>query len=172
METDKLFLLSLEEVNEYLPTEKSRMCNYNGEYVWWWLRTPGSFANIATYVYNNGCINYLGSSVILHSIAVRPALHLNLAYLNTLEHTRDGRVYFAGREWLVLDEETGLLLSKKAICLHHFDDNSNKYEQSEIRAYLNEKMYNDLFTTEERKIIVDTVIDGETSSPADVSSQS
>ena len=95
---DKIFLLSLDEVNKYLPNEKQRAikvttyakkrgtnvcdddsCRIHSYYGsgFWWLHSPGGRQDYAALVLDNGNINdhfdveYDGS-------AVRPALWINL----------------------------------------------------------------------------------------------
>lgn len=176
---DKLFLLSVSEVQKYLPvdedeqcnddesrlcTDMKRRCKYEGEYVWWWLRTHGKSDNAACV--NVDCsLQQDGYVVCDKDIAVRPALHINTDHLQTLPRSK-GYIQFAGIKWLPLDEESGLLLTNKPVCLHRFDRKSNDYEQSEIRAYLNNELLNELFTKEEQGMIVETVIAGEDSYPA------
>ena len=46
---------------------------------YWWLRSPGSYGNDASYVYNTGCGIESGDYVDNDDYAVRPALHLNLS---------------------------------------------------------------------------------------------
>lgn len=166
MSRDKLFLLSISEIKKYLPTEESRRCKCDVWFRDWWLRSPGASPYYAASVNRNGYLSRYGSRFSSNIDAVRPALHLNPAHLQTLERTKKGYVRFGGKKWIVLDEEAGLLLSKKAICLHHFDRKSNSYEESEIQEYLNNELLNELFTKEEQKMVVDTIIDGEKSHPA------
>lgn len=168
---DKLFLLSVPEVEKYLPIvedeqcddSKLGLCKYEGEYVWWWLRTHGKTNNAACV--NIDCtLQQEGYVVYDNDIAVRPALHINTAHLQTLSRSK-GYIRFAGIKWLPLDEESGLLLAKEAVSLHRFDRKSNSYEESEIREYLNNELLNELFTKEEQGMIVETVISGEDSYP-------
>ena len=88
---DKIFLLSINEVENYLtsnearqciPTEyaKAQGCNVYGSSgaCWWWLRSPG-YLNLRTALINDyGSINYYGYRVF-NSFAVRPALCINLS---------------------------------------------------------------------------------------------
>lgn len=91
--------------------------------------------------------------------------NIKLEHLKSLNRTDEGYVLFGigNRKWIILDEEKGLLFSKDTVCLHCFDATCNNYERSEIRQYLNDELLNELFTTEEQQMIVDTVIDGEES---------
>ena len=167
---DKLFLLSANEVEKYLPDEKSRICKcrWDDASCHWWLRSPGcdtSLTDLVAFVEDNGSLRKGGCFVQRNdTVAVRPALHVNTSYLQSLMRTDKGYVGFGRLEWIVLDEETGLLLSKDAIGRRSFA-NSDNYELSGIRKFLNNKMINDFFTVEEQEMIMDTVIDGEASYP-------
>jgi hypothetical protein len=94
--TDKIFLLSINEVNKYFTTNESRKCVptayaiEQGAYTsdsytsggkatcWWWLRSPGSSQDLASCVYYDGSANDLGGSVGISLVCVRPALWINL----------------------------------------------------------------------------------------------
>ena len=72
--TDKVFLLSIPEVIRYFGDSggighrppnatylsdrfnKARRAKYDGDYAWWWLRTPGGYAGFVSYVCANGRI--------------------------------------------------------------------------------------------------------------------
>lgn len=166
MEKNKLFLLSVSEVEKYLPYRESRICLSDGKPCLWWLRSPGYFTSSIAYMNRNGYLDRYGIYVGRNNNAVCPALHLNPDYLKSLERTEKGYVEFGNMKWLVLNEDTGLLLSKEAVARHLFDAESNNYEQSEIRTYMNGELLNELFTEEEQKLIVDTVINGEESNPS------
>lgn len=161
---DKLFLLSEDEVNKYL-TRENRVCMFKGKPVFWWLRSTGRYFNLAMNVDDGGGIVDVGNCINLSNIMVRPALHLNPLYLQKLKKNWEGLVKFAEQKWLVLDEEKGLLLSKKVVCRHRFDLECNEYKDSEIRKFLNEKVLPVLFNDEEQDMILETIIDGEDSYP-------
>ena len=88
---DKVFLLSIAEVDKYFPSDGERQCkatnyaeaqgvyasDYN-ENCKWWLRTPGSRKNRDVRVASYGEVKYYGCDVAHDSTAVRPALWLNL----------------------------------------------------------------------------------------------
>ncbi len=90
---DKIFLLSIDEANEYFDSDAERECQYT-DYVmaqgarvkydncFWWLRSPGYYQNDAAYVYSNGRIySYIdsnGYSVVYSSHSVRPAMWIEL----------------------------------------------------------------------------------------------
>ncbi len=88
---DKVFLLSITEVNRYFGDDEARKCLPtfyshansglpDGEQAcYWWLRSPGFLPAYATYVGSDGIVHENGNNVYLKSIAVRPALWIDLA---------------------------------------------------------------------------------------------
>jgi hypothetical protein len=75
---DKVFLLSIEEVNKYLPVGSMRGAQYQGEDYCWWLRSPGEGAVIAMFVYGNGYINKYAGSIGSFRIGIRPAMWITV----------------------------------------------------------------------------------------------
>ena len=94
--TDKIFLLSINEVNKYFTTDESRKCVptayaiEQGAYTVssetsggkatcrWWLRSPGSSQHLASIVRYDGSVLGSGYSVDGSDDCVRPALWINL----------------------------------------------------------------------------------------------
>ena len=88
--TDKVFLLSITEVNKYFGTDSARQCKgtdycyaqgakrASNDNCWWWLRSPGDRSDDAAYVYNGGSVSDGGSYVGSRDVAVRPALWIYL----------------------------------------------------------------------------------------------
>ncbi len=88
--TDKVFLLSLKEVNKYFGSDAASKCQgtaycyAQGAYKagngfsWWWLRSSGMLSKNAALVYDSGSVNHIGNDVSVRG-AVRPALWINLA---------------------------------------------------------------------------------------------
>lgn len=91
--TDRLFILSLEEVMKYFPTEESRKLEIttsaiahgayytftnNKNYGWWWVRNPGNFQDNAVYIHRNGRIFIQGDYVYSRESCVRPVLWYSL----------------------------------------------------------------------------------------------
>ena len=87
---DKIFLLSLSEVEEYFSSDRARICyptayakaqgalaSNTGE-VKWWLRSPGGISTCAAGVYTTGKADPSGNDVSDDWEAVRPALWINL----------------------------------------------------------------------------------------------
>ncbi len=88
---DKIFLLSIDEVEKYMPSNSSRQCeatlhakqtgayvHYQSGYSGWWLRSPGSDKKRAALVSERGNVDLLGSGKPVLYYVVRPALWLNL----------------------------------------------------------------------------------------------
>ena len=88
--TDKIFLLSIAEVNKYFSSDSARQCqgttycNSQGAYkasngnCWWWLRSPGHNTRSITSVDAFGSVNDFGYEVKLDDAAIRPALWIDL----------------------------------------------------------------------------------------------
>ena len=88
---DRVFLLSIDEVGQYLPTDEERVCLPTAQAVangvWtngdtgacdWWLRSPGNDSRFAAGVYSVGSVRSSGWRVDFDADAVRPALWVNL----------------------------------------------------------------------------------------------
>lgn len=95
--TDKVFLLSINEVEKYFNSDEARKCaptayaKAQGAYTsdiyktasgaatcWWWLRSPGYSQTYAAHVRIGGSVYYYGNLVNYAHDAVRPALWINL----------------------------------------------------------------------------------------------
>ena len=101
--TDKVFLLSINEVEKYFNSYEARKCaptayakaqgadtsdSYKATEHYktasgaatccWWLRSPGSYQTSAANVNLEGSVHYFGYSVDVDYVAVRPALWINL----------------------------------------------------------------------------------------------
>lgn len=84
---DRLFLLSVKEMNKYLSSNSKRRCKSTdyavangakGNYCSWWLRSPGAYQSYATEVFSTGEIYTKGGGVGAIG-AVRPAMWISLA---------------------------------------------------------------------------------------------
>lgn len=79
---DKIFLLSIEEVNKYFSSDSDRMGMnvHKKAYSWfWWLRSPGKYEQQrAAYILTGGAIDTTGTPVNSENIGVRPALWIDL----------------------------------------------------------------------------------------------
>jgi hypothetical protein len=85
--TDNVFLLSIDEVNEYMTDVEVSKCvptkyakaqgvynDSSGDACWWWVRTPGSNVYRAAVVGNNGHPDSSGTTENYAGNAVRPAI--------------------------------------------------------------------------------------------------
>lgn len=88
---DRVFLLSITEANKYFSSDSTRQCKpteyavAGGMFVysrngncWWWLRSPGSYQDVAAGVYSDGDVSEYGNYVSSDDLAVRPALWIDL----------------------------------------------------------------------------------------------
>lgn len=93
---DKVFLLSIAEVNKYFKNDEARMCaptdyaKANGAYTsntyikdgaaacWWWLRSPCGKQSIAAEVVSSGFVHNGGDYVDNDGPCVRPAMWISL----------------------------------------------------------------------------------------------
>ncbi len=88
---DKVFLLSIEEANEYFSSDAARACeptayakaqgvwvNDDNGNCWWWLRSPGYGQKNASSVGIDGWVSVSGYFVGNVGLAARPALWINL----------------------------------------------------------------------------------------------
>ena len=88
---DKVFLLSILEVNKYFASDAAEKCKNtayvekqgaqtleNGGFGLWWLRSPGDGQKFAAFVGNNGGVETYGLRVSADFVAVRPALWIDL----------------------------------------------------------------------------------------------
>ena len=88
--TDKVFLLSITEVNKYFSSDSARQCRgtaycyAQGAYkagngnCWWWLRSPGYGQVYAANVGSGGDVDEFGHRVDRGGAAVRPALWITI----------------------------------------------------------------------------------------------
>ena len=95
---DKVFLLSIGEANIYFHSNREEQCiptayakangalgsdNSKSESACpWWLRSPGQYNRFATYITDDGSIEYSGRSVNDNNTAVRPAMWIELIELS------------------------------------------------------------------------------------------
>ena len=87
---DKVFLLSISEVNKYFSSADDRKCylttyaNERGAWKFpdgtclWFLRSPGNLYKSAAVVYNDGSVNYAGQCVSDRTYGIRPAMWIEL----------------------------------------------------------------------------------------------
>ena len=86
---EKVFLLSIEEAEEYFTDNDSRIAcatQYaldNGAFVYkgasgWWLRSPGYGSGIASYVNRSGSVDTYGNYVFYEAAVTRPAMWIHM----------------------------------------------------------------------------------------------
>lgn len=80
--TDKMFLLSIDEVNKYFTSDSDRIAYLsNLTVVDWWLRSPGyNYGCGGAYVNKNGVVDDFGINAYC-SKAVRPAMWIDISNL-------------------------------------------------------------------------------------------
>lgn len=118
----EITLLTAEEYDKYkeiIPPVK----------VWWWLRSPGKRQIRVASVYITGFLN--DSFVIDDTLAVRPVLKSEILHLPI------GEKFIAlGNRWIALDN--CFAISEDVITHRRYGDNSNVWETSELKAWLEE----------------------------------
>ena len=81
---DKIFLLSIDEVMEYMPNFLDRVClDTEGEFVAWYLRSPGQYSNSVSCVLKTGALQEDGDTGLL-SRGIRPAFWLDLTHIDKI----------------------------------------------------------------------------------------
>lgn len=89
---DQVFLLSINEINKYMYSAESRICQgteyaiskennefgVEGNICWWWLRTPGGSLDGACSIMTQGFVNDIGTAVTANYCAIRPAMWIDL----------------------------------------------------------------------------------------------
>lgn len=88
--TDKVFLLSVKEVNKYFSSDKNRKCTptdyaiaqesyTNKTYTkQWWLRSPGPVQYYAALVDQDGSVSFSGYGAVYVDRAVRPTMWIDM----------------------------------------------------------------------------------------------
>ena len=80
--TDKVFLLSIDEVIKYFTSASERKATLSdGTSIWCWLRSPGCISRHAADVDSDGSVFENGYAVSSESGAVRPALWIDISNL-------------------------------------------------------------------------------------------
>lgn len=77
--SDRVFILSLTEAQEYFTSADARICaeNNSDANCSWWLRTPGESADKLAFVSDSGSVVYAGASADSAEISIRPAIWIN-----------------------------------------------------------------------------------------------
>ena len=184
----KVFLLSIEEAEEYFSSDEARRCELTlyakaqGNYpasgnnsCWWWLRSPGRYADFTALVGREGAVDMYGGTVITSFPAVRPAMWINVSGktekpVDTAE-AEAGDIVLFGRyeqdsnelngtepiEWLVLkkEEDRILVISRFALDCQAYNTEctSVTWETCTLRAWLNGQFLHAAFTEKEQQRI-------------------
>lgn len=125
-EINEITLLSVEEAKE-IPSRILPHCSD-----WWWLRSPGCNQDYAyaAFVYHDGDVNEFGTYVYRCGNAVRPAFRIS-----NLESETGDKVMVSKTLCTVIDK--GLVLADYPVCRHRFDSESNNWETSELKEFIN-----------------------------------
>ena len=118
----EITLLTVEEYRKY----KSAVPNIED---WWWLRSPGCDDSRAAYVCPKGAVLSRGDGIRSDDDAVRPALKSDEIILAV------GEQFIAlGNRWTVIGP--GVAISNGIIATRRYDSESNVWETSELKAWL------------------------------------
>ena len=123
---DELFLLSVEEYEKYkgvIPVIGS----------WWWLRSPGINSTLAAFVYIDRSVSTYGFGVSLAS-GIRPAFRVQKSEISNLQIGYRKSCY--DFPFVKIDDD--LLIAEVPIAFDKFDDESNDYEKSYVKKFLEE----------------------------------
>ena len=123
---ESLELLSIEEARE-LPKSVKKYAD------WWWLQSPGVNSYLVTYVSRHGGVNDIGNYGDSSSPTVCPVLKvLNLESPNLELY----EMYNVNNEYIGIYIGGNKFLYKGKAIHHRFDGESNDYETSEIKQFL------------------------------------
>ena len=137
-EDDKIFLMSIDEYKFYknrIPTLKT----------YWWLRSPGSDQYNAALVNFDGFVLYDGLYVYGVDNCIRPVIKL----LRDSEYSSvdiGSKITFHNHRFIIIDFDDDYIyaISISGLWYAHYDKDSNDYEDSYIRKWLNTWFYNDI----------------------------
>ena len=137
-EDDKIFLMSIDEYKFYknrIPTLKT----------YWWLRSPGLYQLRAAGVFNGGSVCYDGYYVDYDDCCIRPVIKL----LRDSEYSSvdiGSKITFHSHRFIIIDFDDYYIyaISISGLWYAHYDKDSNDYEDSYIRKWLNAWFYNDI----------------------------
>ena len=135
-------LLSTEEAEDLL-TKEQRICKYNGENCWWWLRSPGRCQSSVATVIHVGSVYYYGDIVGSGGGCVRPALILSSlkpSNLKSIEKLGVGEHFeFGGYTFTVISNKYALCdeaIAKMAFREDWEVKDANVYEKSDVKKFL------------------------------------
>lgn len=126
-EINKITLLSIEEAKK-IP-KPFRACHKQ-----WWLQSPGICPFCVVYVNDMGDVMECGDFVFDIHFVVRPAFKINNL------KSEIGDKIMVGKTWCTVIDEN-LVLADYPICEHKFDEKSNDWENSELKAFMNSEEF-------------------------------
>ncbi len=121
-------LLSVDEAKNLLTIE-DRYC-----ISWWWLRSSDDYQNYAATVTNDGSIYTYGYYVYKDRGGIRPALQIENLESSNLKI--GDKFYFGNECFKIISDH--LALCDSIVDYMYFDESSNDYERSEIKAYIDD----------------------------------
>lgn len=104
---------------------------------WWWLRSPGYFDKVVTYVGGDGYVRIFGLNVN-DEFGVRPAFHIPLLSQTAY---KPGDKITVGTKTRCTVIEKDVILADNIICRHRFDPDNNDWETSELKAFINSENF-------------------------------
>lgn len=111
---------------------------------WWWLRTAGQHPNFAAFVDEDGDI-YEEGFIVYHAYnGVRPAFRITGVSLDFNE-----LVYIGKLPCTAIDKD--LVLANELICDHRFGRETNDWETSEIKAFIESSSFWDEYIEKEKE---------------------
>ena len=139
---DRIFLMSIDEYKFYknrIPTLKTS----------WWLRSPGHGRRYAAGVYDIGAVSHGGFCIYDDNRCIRPVIKL----LRDSEYSSvdiGSNITFHNHRFIVIDFDDYYIyaISISGLWFSYFDSDSNNYEDSYIRKWLNTWFYNDIEVNE------------------------
>lgn len=123
-------LLSIEEADTLLTREERE---YKG---WWWLRSPGIYRYDATYVHNNGSVDYDGDAVSDADGYVRPVLIVSLI---SSKFTIGDTFVFGKKKFKIISDDMAFCLEdigKRCFKRDWTFPDANMYEASDVKKFI------------------------------------
>ena len=97
---------------------------------WWWLRSPGTFSYYAVVINSDSDFADYGYYVHNRYVCVRPSFRVP-----NFKSKIGSKIFIENTLCTVID--TDYVLSDIVICRHKFDKESNDYDKSEIKQFIN-----------------------------------
>ena len=131
-------LLSIEEYENYKELIPYLVSSDVEEEECWWLRSPGLQRYGVAIVYN-GDINEGGINYDFGAYDVRPALKIEVSSANAFK--AGSKLELLDKKWTILNisGQEAYILCDESIGRQLFDDDSNDWETSELKQWLEEQ---------------------------------